>query len=289
MADEPDSTSGIGDQGKLTRRRVLGAATAATTGLAGLSGSAGASGTETSFFGECSSGWESAPDDYPVVDLRTDEPTIKGDFPWGDDEFVLYVHGWLEKFASGARDQGYTLETALRQNGYEQPTAAVVWNSNQPVWPLAQRRADEAGRRLAEVLDDYLEACPGTTIRTVDHSLGSRVILEALATLDGDQVLENVSLVGGAVNPDSVCEGTRYAAGIANSASEVYNYHSRNDDIVCDIYALSEGTSGIGCVGSECDDVPDDFSDVDVTDSVDAHCNYGKPDVGCVPQIVSNF
>lgn len=123
----------------------------------------------------------------------------------------------------------------------------------------------------------------------MDHSLGSRVILEALATLDGDRVLENVSLIGGAVNPDSDCEGTRYGGGIERSATEVYNYHAKNDDVVCDTSALSEGTSGIGCVGSQCDATPGNFADVDVTDTDDAHCNYGKPDVGCVPEIVANF
>lgn len=290
MSEDPDRPNGTGDESTITRRRVLGAATAATSGLAGLSGTAAASGSGPSFFGECSSGWASAPEDYPVVDLRFGEPTTKGDFPRGADELVLYVHGWLEAFASGARDQGYTLETALRANGYDAPTAAVVWNSNQPIWPLAQRQADEAGRRLADFLDEYMAACPGTTLRTVDHSLGSRVILEALATLDGDRVLENVSLIGGAVNPDSVCRGTQYGDGIANSAEAVYDYHSENDDVVCDVYALSEGTPGIGCVGAECEgDVPANFADVDVTDSVDAHCDYGKPEVGCVPEIVSNF
>lgn len=69
----------------------------------------------------------------------------------------------------------------------------------------------------------------------------------------------------------------------------MYDYYSENDGIVCDTYVLPEGTSDIGCIGSDCGgDVPNNFADVDVTDAVDVHCNYGKPDVGCVPEIVSN-
>lgn len=125
---------------------------------------------------------------------------------------------------------------------------------------------------------------------TGHHSNLTRRRLLGAATLDGDRVLENVSLIGGAVDPDSVCKGAEYGDGIANSAEAVYDYHSENDEVVCDVHALSEGTSGIGCVGSECDgNAPANFTDVDVTDSVDAHCNYGKPDIGCVPEIVSNF
>jgi hypothetical protein len=92
-------------------------------------------------------------------DGRTHDPG--GDFPEGADEIVLYVHGWLGASAGAARDQGFTLETALRANDYDAPTAAVVWNSNQPVWPLAQQQADEAGRRLAGFLETTSSAVPG--------------------------------------------------------------------------------------------------------------------------------
>lgn len=287
--DEP-RTDGPSDS-SLSRRRVLRTASVAATGIAGAAGSANAEGTAPtpSFFGECDGGWQQAPVDYPVVDLRSPEPYTAGDFPEGAAEFVIYVHGWLEKFARGGRNQGYTLETALRQNGYEQPTVAAIWNSNDPAWPVAKRQADVAGQRLARFLVGYLEQYPGTTIKTVDHSLGTRVILEALATLGGDAVLDNVSTIGGAVNPDTVCSGTRYGDGIEASASEVYNYHSENDDIVCETYARAEGTSGIGCSGSACSATPSNYADVDVASSVDGHCNYGKPDAGCVPEIVTNY
>lgn len=289
-SDRPRKTA-RGTDNELSRRRVLRTASAAATGLAGAAGSASASTTAPgpSFFGECGEGWQQPPADYPVIDLRSPEPYTAGDFPEGDPEFVVYVHGWLEKFARGGRSQGYTLETALRRNGYEQPTVAAIWNSNDPAWPVAKRQADIAGQRLAKFLAGYLDRYPETTIKTVDHSLGTRVILEALATLDGDHVLDNVSLVGGAVNPDTVCSGTRHGDGIDACSNEVYNYHSENDDIVCETYAYAEGTSGIGCSGADCGSTPSNYSDVDVTDSVNAHCNYGRPDVGCVPEIVANF
>lgn len=275
------------------RRTVLKASAAATAGTAGMTAATGSA--TAALFGECESGWADAPQNYPTIDLTRENPETGGDFPAGAGEFVIYVHGWLEFFASGSKDQGYTLEQALEQNGYEHPTVAAFWDSNQPVWSVAKANADEAGARLAAWLDGYLDRYPDTTIRTVDHSLGARVALEALNQLNGSETLANVSLVGAAVDPDSVCEGGEYDSGIENSASEVFNYHSENDDIVCHTYQMREGKPGLGCKGSRCGffgfggDTPSNYADVDVTDQVANHCDYGKPDVGCVPTIVSNF
>lgn len=290
--DVTDADDGAGE--RIERRRVLQASAGAAVGALGLTSPVTGQDVRDPF-GACGSGWRSAPSSYPYVDLTQSDPSTGGDFPRGADEFVIYVHGWLEEFASGGKDQGYTLEQALEQNGYGKPTVAAVWNSTQPLWPLAKRNADRAGKRLAAWLNAYLDEYPDTTVKTVDHSLGSRVILQALDVLGGDEVLDNVSLIGAAVNPNTVCEGSTYYQGIQDSASAVYNYHSRNDEIVCNLYRVAEFESGLGCVGSNCGTsgsvgpAPDNYRDVDVTDTVDAHCKYGKPDVGCVPQIVSNF
>ena len=82
---------------------------------------------------------------------------------------------------------------------------------------------------------------------------------------------------------------TRYGDGIEAAAGEVYDYHSENDDIVCETDAFAEETSGIGCVGADCGILPVNSTDVDVTGTVDQHCDYGEPDVGRVPGIVANF
>lgn len=287
MADTNDGGSGW----RLDRRSVLKIASTAGIGAAAGVGRTSADPvTGRRFFGECGENWDRAPVEYPFVDLRTPEPTTWGDFPAGASEIAVYVHGWLEKAARNGRSQGHTLETAFEQNDYTEPTIAAVWNSNQPAWEAAKYHADIAGERLADWLGDYLGTYPDTTVRIVPHSLGTRVTLEALAVLDGVEVVDTVSPIGGAVNPETVCDGTRYASGIESSAGEVYNYHSENDEVVCEYYALAESTPGIGCAGADCGGaVPDNYADEDVTDSVGRHCDYGKPDVGCVPEIVQYY
>jgi hypothetical protein len=55
-------------------------------------------------------------------------------------------------------------------------------------------------------------------------------------------------------------------------------------------------TEAVGGVGAECDggwfdegSTPDTYTDVDVSESVLNHCDYFRPDVGCVPQMVDRI
>lgn len=238
--------------------------------------------------------FKNPPSEYPTIDLTMEDPKTAGDFPEGEEEFVIFIHGFIEELAGGGVRQGFTFEQALRQNGYEKPTVTAFWNSNIPVYQVGQRRAETAGRRLASFLDDYLDEYPDTTIRLVGHSLGSMVSLETLSELVGDEVLESVSLLGAAVDPALVCAGGQYASGISNAAGAVHNYHSRSDYAVCSFSGVLEleFSPDLGCDGAKCgggDSPPDNFEDVDVTDAVAAHCDYFRPDVGCVPQVVNDF
>lgn len=282
----------------MNRRRVLRGATVTATGLGGIGVAAGRTSATTDsvtgslFVGNCPGPWESAPEGYPTIDLTADDPEAGGAFPTDADELAIYVHGFLEEFSGGSRDQAYTLQTAFEENGYEEPAVAAFWDSNTPLFPEAQRRAEVAGRRLATFLEESLDG--ETTVRLVGHSLGSQVSLEALTCLD-ETVLDSVALLGAAVDPDTVCDGDEYAAGISGAAAEVHSYHSRNDAIVCGAYAASEATPGLGCAGSECGgflsdgSTPDEYEDIDVTDDVAAHCDYLKPDDGCIPRVIENF
>lgn len=279
----------------LSRRTVLKAGTTAAVGAAGLAASTGtAAALDIETIG-CTKGWQEAPDDYPTIDLTQENPSTTGNFPEDADEILIYVHGLLEDLAGDAPNQGFTLQQALRRNGYQEPTVTAVWDSNTLNFFGAEKNADTAGQRLASWLDDYLTENPGTTIRTVNHSLGTRVILTALNELDGSHVLEDVALVGGAVNPDTVCSDGRYASGIRNSADQVNNFHSRKDRIVCTLYAFTSFTSAVGCRGSDCGgwfrqgSTPPNYEDINVSGSVSEHCDYVKPEVGAVPQIVNSF
>lgn len=280
--EESDRSDERSDNKKINRRNLLrttGIAAAGSMGLVGTSerASAGAIGSCTDYL--------DAPSDFPFIEGST----TNGDFPTGDPaELVIYVHGWLEINGSG-EDQAYTLEEALRQNGYSHPVVSFTYDSANLWWWEAKDQAEDGGRNLAAWIQDYQSDHSSTDIRIVGHSLGARASLTALNELaaDGDSV-KSLDLVGGAVDDDEVATDGDWSDGIANGAEHVNNYWSESDEVLDQIYELGEFDDAVGNVGAE-GSTASNYTDFDVSDSVATHCDYQKPDVGIVPSMVSNW
>lgn len=206
----------------------------------------------------------------------------------GAGEILIYVHGYLgEGRLDGMNISGENQAAALRValadeyggSTVSPPTVvAATWNSS-TIWPRATRRAITAGKNLAQWLswnaDEY------DRVVLVGHSLGGRVVLNALGPLEEDTV-DSVGLLGAAVEPEPVCG--QYRAAIESAVREgVFNYHSRNDAIVCRLYNFREGHDGIGCMGTvgengaPMDGLPANYRDVDVSETVHRHMDYFKP------------
>ena len=279
----------------VSRRRLLQTA-AATVGAGGVASTTGAA-SATDFTG-CDE-WLDAPAEYPEIDLTGANPSASNfDGVEDDDEAVVFVHGWLGLDTS--TDQAHTLAEALDEPGYDEPVVAASWEADTPNYWRAEATTETAGQRLASWLESDRAALEERTVRLVGHSLGGRVCLEALTALGDDASVETVSLVGTAVDDDSVCTDGEYADGIETSAGAVFNYHSENDDSVCYGYDIQSLASGLGCAGADCggglirgtdnsDSTPENYTDVDMTNEVDDHCAYTKPDVGTVSQFVDDF
>lgn len=234
------------------------------------------------------------------VDFTGETAVVSGELP--DDELLVYVHGFLGQGrldignVSGAHQAAalaaaLDIECSARDRGC--PTVvAGMWDSS-TTWSRAKERSNRAGRILAE----WLRA-QDQSIHLVGHSLGGRVVLEALENDPGD-CLDSVALFGAAVDPDAVCH--EYFAGIEALDGPVYNYHSENDQIVCRLYRVGEISAGLGCRGSDCRGgllrssgrLPSNFTDVDVSAQVQAHLDYYKPAEyttagNCVGEFVDN-
>ncbi|SEH13257.1 Alpha/beta hydrolase family protein [Natronorubrum sediminis] len=276
---------------RVSRRRVL--RTTAVTAVAGA-GVAGATGTAAAgTFSGCDD-WLEAPAEYPEIDLMSSNPTASN--LEEDDDLVIHVHGWLGLETS--TDQAYTLEEAFAENDFDVSVVAASWEADTLNYWGAESESETAGQRLASWLESDRIDLEDGTVRLVGHSLGGRVCLETLAALGEEESVDDVALVGAAVDDDSVCTDGEYAYGIATSADAVANYHSENDDSVCYGYDIQSLSSGLGCGGSDCEgglvtsdsgSTPENYTDVDVSEQVDDHCDYTKPDVGCVPEIVDDF
>lgn len=256
---EPDSTT--------LRRRALiktaGAGIVGTTGLAAASGSAAAQSVGTA-----------------EVDLSSDSP----DSLPTDEELLIFVHGWFGN--TGATAQARQVYRPMADAGYEATPVAGVWNASNPNIVGAQAEATDAAETLVGLIETYKDETGGT-VRLLGHSLGGLVVLETLAQIDDSYAIDTVAPMGAAVSSGSVCTEGTYGSAIVDNAGEVRNYYSTNDTVIGSAYGAFGG--GLGSDGADCSgdsgffggffgggsgSLPDNFTDVDVSDDVGSHLGY---------------
>ncbi|WP_248904996.1 DUF726 domain-containing protein [Halocatena marina] len=261
-----------------SRRQVLKATTSVAVGIfsGGVTIGTAKAGGCTSFL--------DAPDDFPYIWYTS----VSGSFPSGDPtEILIFVHGWQEKLSGGGRDQAYTCKRAVRDSGYPHPVVGFGYDSNNPWWWSAKDDAEEAGHSFADWLTGYVDS-HRTYVRLVAHSLGARVSLTALNDLASrGRSVGTLDLLGGAVDADEI--GDQWSTGIQNGADHVNNWHSDNDSVLDSFYWAGEAEEAVGEEGAQGPHPPSTYSDHDVTDTIDAHCEYILPERGCLPQVVDTF
>jgi len=164
-------------------------------------------------------------------------------------------------------------------------------------WHVALKKASMTGTILA----DILRRCEGRSFVLLGHSLGARVIYNALTTLSttGASCIDEVHLMGGAVDNDAenwmqVCKAVRHGG--------LHNYRSLNDRVLQLFYRVGTffqeqpiGRHAIGCKGIDDHDVTDlrpfpsgfrfwrgckSIVDHDVTELVDGHMSHKAALVG---------
>lgn len=216
-----------------------------------------------------------------------DREIERGEFP-EDGELIIFIHGLAgaepaEGF-NGAR-QAAAFKQALRDQGVDLPVVAGMWDSLvDPVEPSA------AATNFADWLEDdedgianYAKYSP---LHVFGHSMGGVVTAETLLELqtrESDAGIESVGLLGAAIPPSDIC--TVYHDPIEDYVLDgVYNYHTREDLLVCDMAEPGIGNTGTGCDGADCEDtdatIPEKYTDIDQSDDVWGHCNYFKPEEG---------
>jgi hypothetical protein len=293
----------------LSRRtiiRTVGGATVAAGGLAATTGQAAA------FDGD-DGDIEGAPD-YPRATTRghfdihwwygdqltdghtaTDFDTVGTipGFDTADDpgEVVVAVHGWRTE-QSAAPDHFATVSASLSDNDYDASVVGFSWDSDTSTgdwWP-ATDIAERNGPKLAHFLVAYSRQSPGTSFRLTGHSLGARVVLEAIKTLDlwgYRDLLTSATLLGGAADNDSVSTDGEYGTHIESAVGRLDNFWKSDDDVLNWAYSTGEFDSAVGeegCEGPE----PYNYTDHNV-DFVPDHFSYHEPGDGCMPAVVETF
>ncbi|MFL6483015.1 MAG: alpha/beta hydrolase [Nitrososphaera sp.] len=165
---------------------------------------------------------ERNPTDYDAFDIPGLQPGTSC-----PNEAVIYVHGvWTGKgsFLANLENETGVFNTArlsLSANYYSIPVIGFSWDSNTTItpngigWSIAKAIAENNGPKLAHFMLDYKITCPDTDIRVIAHSLGAKVILNALLELTNNPLwnssssssnfkIESVHLMGAAVDNEQV-------------------------------------------------------------------------------------
>lgn len=270
-----DRNTGVREQSRRAILKAVGTSLVAGAGIAGMSG--------TVVAGNCID-FIDAPSDFPYVK----DGKKYGDYPKNAEEVVYFIHGWNVSSVEAAQDQAYTCKQALEQNGYTKPVVAVRWPSDTLTWAGGKDNANEAGHMVADFVRK--ENNKKDTIRSIGHSLGARVTCVALEDLDDEygETYTSADLLGGAIEHDLPAKEGQWGDDIADAVAAFHNYYSENDDVLDDTFETRELDKAVGEVGLDGTPVHN-YTDVDVTEQVDAHCDYFRPDIGCMDRVVANW
>jgi len=281
---------------ELGRRAFLGGAAAVGLG-AGAVGAAGATSEETfphvSTRGHFDIAWYGSvyrTDGHTQLDYET-EGSIPGvDEPAGD-ELLVHAHGW-QNDPDDALESFDAIRRALRGNDYDAPVVGFSWDSDTLYtrWWKATEIAERNGPKLANFLYQYAQANPDVTVRLVCHSLGARVALRAVEVLnenDLTDVVESLTLLGGAANDESVSANGQYGPDIEAATGQTDNFWMDDDAVLDWAYSTAEWDGAVGeegCEGTQ----PENYEDHDVG-YVPSHGDYFRPGDGCIPAVVDEF
>lgn len=167
-------------------------------------------------------------------------------------------------------------------NNYLIPIILFSWDSDTPFdivgngWRTAKAIADENGPLLANSILGLKNDCPQLGVRIIAHSLGTRVIFNALASLDTNQEWNNnnfkiasMHLMGAAVDNEEVSKRSSdtgdsadddeevYGRAIERQVNKTYNLFNPEDNLLQPLrfpytyYSLYEDDNALGNNGAQ--------------------------------------
>jgi hypothetical protein len=178
-------------------------------------------------------------------------------------EWAIYVHGvWTNRDA--AIEQAERIDLSLPSDK-KIPIFVFIWEGDTALnsfgWDEAKDNADAAGTDLADVIAESKSACPDDKIRLIAHSLGSRVVLSALDSLENNSRwkqeqfnITSVHLMGAAVDDEKISkdpfdidhglfdDGKVYGTAIERNVGRFYNLYNPEDDMLERLDSLEEQT-----------------------------------------------
>ncbi|MDF2768094.1 MAG: hypothetical protein K0S91_929 [Nitrososphaeraceae archaeon] len=208
-----------------------------------------------------------------INQLKTDCPA----------EVAIFVHGWHNDQYE-AKERLDRVRMSLEHNNYIIPLIGLSWNSDIQ-WDNAKLIAKQNGPKLAYFIVDYINTCKhqydkNVDVRLIAHSLGARVILSTLDSLNKNTTWKNngfkiasVHLMGAAIDNEEVSKNpfdvtgnstvkSAYGKAIEEEVIRFYNLYNPEDDMLeplpfyppnslYEIYPFFEEDSALGQAGRQ--------------------------------------
>jgi hypothetical protein len=232
---------------------------------------------------------------------------------------AIFVHGW-EESEINAQERLNRVKLSLEHNNYTGPLVGFSWPSD-TVWLGAQFIAEANGPKLAKLIFEIKNDCPGADIRLIAHSLGARVTLSSLDSLhknllwnDRNFKIESVHLLGGAVDDEEVSNRSEYVlidetnwgtpkSDYGHAIEEVVSFSNllsskdnmlepKPEKLPLPIYPLFESDFALGQSGYQKilyninSTIPKNYNDIDVTGELVARCDADGDRISDKPFVV---
>lgn len=247
-------------------------------------------------------------------------------------EMVVLVHGiWVDGTigVNALEDSSEIFDRArmsLAHDHYTNPLVGFSWDSNTKIsfdgsgWNIGKLIAKENGPKLAQFILDYMNTCKqhnqDTKVRLIGHSMGARVILSALESLDSNQQwnrnnfkISSVHLLGAAVDDEEVSKNmlyivknpttlfelqewfdpygikSAYGKSIEDEVLRFYNLYDPQDKVLGDpnLYQFYDQDKPLGLDGAQSGiAIPSNYIPINVEDKTAPLCDAngdGKPDL----------
>jgi pimeloyl-ACP methyl ester carboxylesterase len=189
-------------------------------------------------------------------------------------EVAIFIHGWSAS-QTDAKEQLDRVKLSLESNHYNISLIGLSWDSNTD-WTTAKALTKENGPMLAQFLLNFKEKCTNSQIRLIAHSLGARVALSTLDSLDNnpswnneDFKIKSVHLMGAAVDSEEVSTNpgdipdefppfidaagikSAYRESIQDQVVRFYNLFDPEDNALQFDYPFFDGDSALGQFGRQ--------------------------------------
>ena len=229
------------------------------------------------------------------------------------DEVAIFVHGWGQN-KTEAKERFDRVKMSLEKNTYTKISlVGFSWDSDTE-WNAAKFLAKWNGPKLADFIVHLKNDCKihgeDIKVRLVGHSLGARVILSTLDSLNKDSIwnkstnkfnITSVHFLGAAVDNEEVSKNPKdilddrsnwgtvksdYGDAIEQEVVKFYNLYDTKDKVLgpnsknpfspYQIYPSFEGDLALGQNGSQAFSIytnitlPKNYIDTNVTDQINA-------------------